>query len=206
MIEKNGQPEQTIVYTIGDSLYLNITDRCTLACSFCPKNQGSHQVHDYNLTLDHLPNELEIQSAIGDPQRYREIVFCGYGEPTLRLKMLLQVAKSIKERGGMVRVNTDGLANLVYKRNALQELSVCVDSISVSMNAQDEATYDRHCLPSMGGAFQAMLVFLEEAPRFIPVVTATAIEGLEGVDIAACRLLAEKLGVKFKKRTLDVVG
>ncbi len=206
MIEKNGQPEQTIVYTIGDSLYLNITDRCTLACSFCPKNQGSHQVHDYNLTLDHLPNELEIQSAIGDPQRYHEIVFCGYGEPTLRLKMLLQVAKSIKERGGMVRVNTDGLANLVYKRNTLQELSVCVDSISVSMNAQDEVTYDRHCLPAMGGSYQAMLTFLKEAPRFIPVVTATAIEGLEGVDIAACRLLAGKLGVKFRKRTLDVVG
>ncbi len=206
MPKKPAETKQTICYQIGDRLYLNITDRCTLACGFCPKTLGKPRVHEYDLGLEHLPSVAEIEKAIGDPRRYREIVFCGYGEPTLRLKVLVQVAKYIHGQGGKVRVNTDGLANLAYKRNVLPDLSAHVDTLSVSMNAQDEATYNRHCLPAMQGSFQAMLAFLEAAPRYIPEVIATAIEGLEGVDIAACGRQAKKLGVKFRKRTLNVVG
>ena len=196
----------TISYTLGDRLYLNITDRCTLACRFCPKHNGSHQVHEFDLTLDHRPSEAEIIAAIDEPARYSEVVFCGFGEPTLRLKVLLAVARHIKAHGGRVRINTDGLANLVNKRNVLPELADCVDALSVSLNAQNEAVYDRHCDPALRGSFDAMLDFLRQAPHFIADVTATAIDGLDGVDIEACRLLAERHGVKFRRRTLDVVG
>ena len=96
---------QTISYTIEDRLYLNITDRCTLECAFCPKNNGSMRVHDYDLTLDHRPRVEEIIAAVGDPARFREVVFCGYGEPTLRLKVLLAVAKYIKASGGHVETS-----------------------------------------------------------------------------------------------------
>lgn len=197
---------QQISYVIGDRLYLNITDRCTLACTFCPKTQGVKRVHDYDLTLDHRPEVEEILSSIDDPARYQQVVFCGFGEPTLRLKVLLAVAREIKARGGRVRVNTDGLANLVHKRNVLPEMAGCVDALSVSMNAQDSETYDRHCDPALKGSFQAMLDFLELAPKYIPDTTATAIEGLAGVDIGACERLAGKLGVKFRRRHLDKVG
>lgn len=196
----------TISYTIGDRLYLNITDRCTLECAFCPKHNGSHRVHDYDLTLDHRPSPQEIIAAIDDPARYREVVFCGFGEPTLRLKVLLQTARHIKAHGGRVRVNTDGLANLVHKRNVLPEMAGYVDALSVSLNAQNEAVYNRHCQPALAGAFYAMLEFLAQAPRYIPDVTATAVEGLEGVDIAACERLAAQQGVKFRKRILGRVG
>lgn len=199
-------PSQTISYTIRDSLYLNITDRCTLGCHFCPKNQGCSQVHEYELTLDHRPPLDEIIAAIGDPQSYREVVFCGYGEPTLRLKPLLAVAAEVKRLGGRVRVNTDGLANLVHKRNVLPEMGAHIDALSVSMNAQDETVYQRHCAPALPGSYQAMLAFLQQAPTYIGDVTATAIDGLEGVDIAACERLAGRLGVGFRRRTLDVVG
>lgn len=196
----------TISYTIGDRLYLNITDRCTLECAFCPKHNDSYQVHDYDLSLDHRPTQDEIIGAIGNPAVYREIVFCGYGEPTLRLKVLLSTAAYIKSAGGRVRVNTDGLANRVHKRNVLPELAEYVDSVSVSMNAQDEPTYRRHCLPALPGSFTAMLEFLRLAPRYIGDVTATAIDGLEGVDIEACEALAKNCGVRFRRRELDVVG
>ena len=175
---------QTISYTIGDRLYLNITDRCTLGCAFCPKHDGAYRVHDYDLSLDHRPTQDEIIAAIGDLSAYGEIVFCGFGEPTLRLKVLLKTAEYIKSAGGRVRVNTDGLANRVHKRNVLPELADCVDALSVSMNAQDERTYRRHCLPALSGSFEAMLEFLDLAPRYIDDVTATAIDGLDGVDIA----------------------
>ena len=197
---------QQISYVIGDRLYLSITDRCTLECAFCPKTQGNCVVHEYDLSMDHRPDAKEIIAAIGDPKKYAEVVFCGYGEPTLRLKVLLQVARWIKEHGGRVRVNTDGLANLVHKHDVLPDMQGLVDALSVSMNAQDEALYERHCQPNLPGSFQAMLDFLRAAPRYVPQVTATAIDGLEGVDIAACRRLAEQQGVAFKTRHLDKVG
>jgi TatD family-associated radical SAM protein len=105
-----------------------------------------------------------------------------------------------------VRINTDGLANLVHRRNVLPELATCVDALSVSMNAQDEQVYAQHCLPALPGSFEAMLDFLTLAPRYIADVSATAIAGLEGVDIAACEAIATRLGVKFRRRELDVVG
>ena len=198
--------QQTIAYPIEGRLYLSITDRCTLVCEFCPKTQGTMQVHDFDLTIDHRPEFEEIVAVVDDPAQYEEIVFCGFGEPTLRLNLLLQVAKWIKERGGRVRINTDGLANLVHKRNVVPEMVGLIDSLSVSMNGQDEAVYNRHCQPQLQGSFEAMLEFLCLAGKQIPQVTATAIDGLEGVDVVACERLAQECGVAFKARKLDVVG
>ena len=196
-----------IAYPIRNSLYLNITDRCTLECRFCPKHTAQGPVvHEYDLSLDHRPEVEEIIAAIGDPSRYEEIVFCGFGEPTLRLKVLLEVARWIKRHGGKVRVNTDGLANLVNKRNVLPEMQGLVDSLSVSLNAQNQEVYARHCQPALPGSWQALLDFLTEAPKYIPKVTATAIDGLEGVDIQACEKLAAERGVAFRRRELDKVG
>lgn len=197
---------QFVSYQIGNNLYLNITDRCTLVCAFCPKTQGKPVVKGYDLTLEHRPEIDEILAAIGDPAAYDEIVFCGFGEPTLRLKVLLAVAKEIKNHGGRVRLNTDGLANLVHKRNVLPELGQVVDAVSVSLNAQNAEVYQRHCQPQLPHSFEAVLAFLQEAPNYIADVTATAIEGLPGVDIAACEQKAHELGVKFRKRTLNQVG
>lgn len=199
--------DQTIAYTIGDRCYLSITDRCTLACKFCPKTQGSMQVHEYDLTFNHRPDTDEIIAAIGDFSDYSWIVFCGFGEPTLRLKTLLEVSDYIKQRGGRVRLNTDGLANLVHRRNVIPELAECIDAMSVSLNAQNEPIYNLHCAPALEHSWQAMLDFLELASVSIPHVTATAINGLAGVDIAACRSLAKQRGVKFfRQRELDLVG
>jgi TatD family-associated radical SAM protein len=197
---------QQISYQIGNNLYLSITDRCTLECAFCPKTMGDMTVKGYDLTLDHRPTAEEIIASIDSPSQYNEIVFCGYGEPTLRLNVLLEVARHIKQHGGRVRVNTDGLSNLVHKHDTLPELGECVDALSVSLNAQNSEIYDQHCRPNLPGSYQAMLAFLAQAPKYIPDVTATAIEGLEGVDIEACEAIAKQLKVKFHHRILNIVG
>jgi TatD family-associated radical SAM protein len=197
---------QQISYQIGNNLYLSITDRCTLECAFCPKTMGDMTVKEYDLTLDHRPTAEEIIASIDSPSQYNKIVFCGYGEPTLRLNVLLEVARHIKQHGGRVRVNTDGLSNLVHKHDTLPELGECVDALSVSLNAQNSEIYDRHCRPNLPGSYQAMLTFLGQAPKYIPDVTATAIEGLEGVDIEACEAIAKQLKVKFRRRILNIVG
>ncbi len=196
----------TLVYDIEGSRYINLSDRCTLRCQFCPKTHEEFQVHEYNLKLKHRPTAENIISALGDPSDYKEIVFCGFGESTLRLKVLLEIAHYVKEKGGRVRINTDGLANLVNKRNVLPELAQCVDALCVSLNAQDEPTYNRHCAPLLKNSYAAMLDFLSLAPDYIADVTATAIDGLEGVDINACEKIALEKGVKFRRRELDIVG
>lgn len=206
MIATQNADSPVLGYPIGDRLYLNITDRCTLRCRFCPKHRQGPQVHQYDLSLDRPPVVADILAAVGDPTGYDEVVFCGFGEPTLRLRPLLQVAGFVRSRGVRVRVNTDGLANRVHKRNVLPQLAECVDALSISMNAQCEAVYNRHCDPAMPGSFEAMLEFLSLAPQYIADVTASAIDGLEGVDIDACRLLAEQRGANFRRRVLDNVG
>lgn len=198
--------QQQISYQIGNNLYLSITDRCTLECAFCPKTYGDMTVKGYNLTFDHRPTAEEIIDSIDDPTRYDEVVFCGYGEPTLRLNVLLQVARYIKQHGGRVRVNTDGLCNLVHKQDTLPELGECVDALSVSLNAQNNEIYDLHCRPNLPGSYEAMLDFLRRAPNYITDVTATAVDGLEGVDIAACEAIAKTMNVKFRRRILNEVG
>ncbi len=197
---------QTISYEIEGRLYLSITNRCTLVCDFCPKTLGHPEVKGYNLTMDQRPSAAEIIESIGDPSSYPEIIFCGFGEPTMRLKTLIKVAKFITSKGVHVRVNTDGLANLVHKRNVLPELGEYIDAISVSMNAQNSTIYNRHCQPALPNSYASMLDFLTLAPHYIDDVTATALDGLEGVDIDACEQLAAQCGVKFRKRMLNQVG
>lgn len=198
--------DETLVYQIEQNLYINLTDRCTLACQFCPKHNGCTEVKGYDLAIEVRPSAQQIIDLIGDPKDYESIVFCGYGEPTLRLKPMLEIAHWVKSQGGKTRLNTDGLGSLVNKRNILPELSECIDALSISLNAQNETVYIRHCQPVLKGSYDAMLEFVALAPEYISDVSASAINGLEGVDINACRELAEMRGVKFKQRELDVVG
>lgn len=195
-----------LVYDIGDNRYINIGKTCTLRCTFCPKQHGSWQVHEFNLKLARMPTSAQLIEALGDISRVNEVVFCGFSEPTLRLNVLLQVARWAKLQGGYVRVNTDGLGNLVHGRNILPELAECVDAVSISLNAQDERHYEQHCQPQLPGSYQSLREFITLAPRYINSVTVTAIDGLAGVDIAACETIAHQAGAAFRRRMLDVVG
>lgn len=196
-----------IAYRIGESLYLNITNACTLACRFCPKTRGDYVVKGHDLHLSHQPSFEEVVAAIDDPTVYKEVVFCGYGEPTLRLALLKRVAKWLKARGVRVRVNTDGLANLIHRRNVVPELHGLVDSVSVSLNAQNEALYNEHCQPSRPGAYEACKAFIGEAVKYLPEVVVTALDGLLGVDVDECQRIAEsELGARFRRRVYGAVG
>ena len=198
--------EVQVAYRIRNSLYLNITNRCTNACSFCAKRRDWH-VKGHLLKLPGEPSAAEVLILVGDPKAFEEIVFCGFGEPLLRLPEVKEVAAEVKRRGGRVRVNTDGLAALVHGRNVLPELSGLVDALSVSLNAPDAETYARICPNRYGAAsFPALLDFLREAPRHVPSVVATAVD-LPGLDVGAVRRLAESIpGVSFRLRPYDDVG
>lgn len=213
-------PELTaqIAYAIRDSLYLNITNKCTLACTFCPKFVD-FEVKGYYLKLAKEPTVEEILDSVTDyhkrletgdkRQAFREAVFCGYGEPTKRLDDLITIAKEIRHRypSLKIRLNTDGLGNLIHKRNILPELATVIDSVSVSLNAADAETYARYC-PSVykESAYPAVKEFIREATRHLAEVWATVV-GMPGVDREACRKVAEdELGARFRYREYNNVG
>lgn len=202
-----GEADRTtrIAYPIRRSLYLNVTNRCTNACTFCAKFKD-FTVKGHHLRLEREPTAAEVIAAIGDPRVWEEVVFCGYGEPLVRLDLVKEVSGWLKERGVRVRVNTDGQANLVHGRDVLPELAGLVDALSVSLNAADAETYQRLCRSRFGAAgYEAVKEFLRAAPRHIPSVTATAV-ALPGLDVDACRRVAAELGVAFREREYNEVG
>lgn len=195
-----------IAYQIRNSLYLNITNNCNLACRFCPKFID-YEVKGYYLKLPVEPDVDQIFQAMGQPEDYDEVVFCGYGEPTRRLEVLKVIAGRMKECGvRRVRLNTDGLANLVYGRNILPELTGLIDSISISLNAADAKHYLNICPSKFGeDAYREVCNFILEAKKFIPEVTASVV-ALPGLDLDGCLRKAEELGVTLRVREYMNVG
>lgn len=196
-------------YTIRDSVYLNVTSRCTSACIFCRRGDDP-VVKGHDLKLDHDPSPEEMLSAL-DREGWRrrfEVVFCGYGEPTIRLPEILQVASEIKERkpGIRVRLNTNGLGSLYNSRDIVPELAYGIDTVSVSLNAHDAATYQRLCRPTYGDrSFEAVLEFAGKCV-IAGLETVLTVVDHPDVDIDACRRLAEGMGAGFRVRTLNEVG
>lgn len=194
-----------ITYPIRNSLYLNVTNRCTSACTFCVR-YFTDFVKGHNLRLADEPSAEDLIREIGDPKRYDEVVFCGYGEPTLRLDIIKAVAAEVKRQGGKVRIDTNGHGNLIHKRNILPELKGLVDAVSVSLNGQDTEIYEKLSQPKFGAAsYDSVKEFIREATKYIPDVTATVVSA-PGVDIEACRKIAEELGAKYRVREYNVVG
>lgn len=195
-----------VVYKIRRSLYINLTNECTLSCIFCGKRR-SYFVKGHNLKIEKEPDVEEILRMIKGEKDYDEVVFCGYGEPLLRLDKVKEIAMTLKDMGiKRVRIDTDGLANLVYRRNVLPELKGIIDAISVSLNAQNETVYAEICPSHFGRrAFNAVCEFIKEAKKYIPEVIATAVN-LPQISPEEVKKLAESLGASFRLREYNDIG
>jgi TatD DNase family protein len=198
--------EPTIAYRIRRSLYLNVTNRCLNNCLFCARN-GDYKVKGYDLRLKREPSLTEVLAAMGDAEGYDQVVFCGYGEPTIRLDLLLEVGRRLKGRATSLRLNSNGLGSLYHGRDIVPELAGVVDSVSVSLNAADAVEYHRLCRSRYGlSAFPAVLDFIRRAAEHIPQVTATAV-AYPGIDVGPVEKLArEKLGVDFRLRVCQPIN
>jgi cyclic pyranopterin phosphate synthase len=194
------------VYWLDNSLYLNITNRCSNNCWFCFRNfkQG---VGGFNLKLEREPTtaevkaELEVALAL---RRWGEVVFCGFGEPTARLDVLLEVARWIRKRcGGSVpiRVDTNGHGYVLNEgRDVAQELRTAgVRKVSVSLNGHDEASYAENCRPMFGGGFAAVVGFIKKAKMAGLGVEVSAVRMPE-VDVEKVGAVAKSLGVPLRVR------
>ena len=193
------------VYWLDDKLYLNITNKCSNKCIFCFRN-FKRGVGDFTLKLSEEPSfeqiALELDEAM-KRKRWKEVVFCGFGEPTERLDLLLMLARCIKWRYDepvAIRVNTNGHGYALNAgRDVVGELKAAgIDKVSVSLNAGDEETYSEVCKPASAGAYDAVLDFIEKAKAKLDVEV-TAVTTPE-VDLRKAEELAKQMGVKFRLR------
>ena len=190
----------TYTYQIGDNLYLNLTNRCTNRCTFCVRD-GKETYEGYALWLkEGEPARETVLAEIGDPKRFHEIVFCGFGEPTCRLDDLLYLCDEIHARGGKTRLNTNGHGSLLAGRNIAPELKGRLDGINVSLNAPTEAEYLALCRPQIGNAFAGMLDFARDCKREGLNVWFSVVDCIGREKVESCRGIADMVGVPLLVR------
>lgn len=202
----------TIIYPEYKGLYINLTNRCPCACTFCIRQRTSKAEFDNvdTLWLEREPTAEEVMAAVREEAKserfrnYKEFVFCGYGEPTEALDVLLEVALLLKAEfpGIPVRINTNGLADLINHKPVAPLLAGKIDAVSVSLNSSDPKIYEATVRPVFGkDAFPALLEFVAQAAKYVPSVTLTTVETtISKEDEAECSRLCERLGVTHRIR------
>ena len=199
----------TISYEYEGALYVNLTNRCDCACVFCLRHNGHKgSIYADNLWLEHEPTRQEALDNLlaRDFSQYRELVFCGFGEPMYRTDDLLWLVDELKKQVPNlppVRINTNGHANLILGRDVCPELAGRIDTVSISLNAVTAREYVALCHPVQGeAAYQAMLDFAGEAKHYVPHVVLTIVDKDKSPEeIERCKQIAADLGVRLRVRS-----
>ncbi len=195
-----------VVYDYCTGLYINMTNKCPCRCDFCIRNMTDSLGGADSLWLEEEPSADYVIELLKqwNLDRYEEVVFCGYGEPTERMDTLLEIAKWVKENTKLkVRINTNGLGNLINGKRIEPAFKGIIDAISISLNQSDEEKYMKLCHPRFGlESFGAILDFTKEVKKYVPDVTMSVVDcgDLTREDIEKCRDITKGLDVKFRIR------
>ena len=194
----------TITYPVYNGIYVNMTNRCPCACTFCLRKQSDHVYGSDSLWLEREPSVKEVCDSIDtwDLSKYEEIVFCGYGEPSIRLDVIRNVALRIKEKCPLpVRINTNGHSSLYHGYDTAPAFGGAFDCVSISLNTPSPERYDEICHPVKSGSFLAMLDFAEKVKEYVPSVLLSVVKDfLTAEELDECYRIADSLGVTLKVR------
>lgn len=196
----------TIFYEVHGGLYVNLTNRCPCSCTFCLRQTRDHMENSGPLWLEHEPTAEEIDVALAefDLNKYKEVVFCGFGEPTERLDALLETAKKIRAKKAdvKIRINTNGLGDLIHQKSIAPQLEGIIDCVSISLNTPNPERYLELTRSRFGiGSFDAMLKFAEECTKYVPeVVLTTVATTLTEDEERQCADICARIGVRYRIR------
>lgn len=197
----------TIVYLYGQSLYINLTNRCPNNCDFCIRNYTDNLGDADNLWLEEEPTVDEVIARVKEEiceknTTVDEIIYCGYGEPTERLEEIIEISKGIKKfTDKPIRINTNGMADLIHKKETAPLLEGVVDAVSISLNAPTAEKYYNLCHPQFGiDSFDAILKWTKDVKKYVSDVRMSVVGVIPEEDIKESRKIAEELGVKFRVR------
>lgn len=193
-----------IVYVYEGKVYLNLTNECPCRCKFCIRKNGSGLGSSELLWHKKTPTLDEVIEAVDafDFNQWNEVVICGYGEPTCAYDVLLGICKHIKKKFGFkIRLNTNGLGNLINHKNIVKDVCENIDSISISLNAPTAAKYNDISQPEFGiRSFNAMIEFAQECKKYLDKVCFSVVDVIPQSDIEECRELAAALGIPLRVR------
>lgn len=194
----------TILYDYKERLYVNITNQCPCACVFCIRKGTDHVGNSDSLWLDHEPSVEEFKDELKnfDLDKYDEVVFCGYGEPLVRIDEVVEVAKYIKTISDIkIRVNTNGLADLIHNKKTAILLKDNIDSVSISLNAPNKYSYNQVTRPKFGEkSFDALLEFAKDCKEYIKEVNFSVVDEISDEEIEESKKLANEMGIKLRVR------
>ena len=195
----------TILYKVHDNLYVNLTNKCPCACTFCLRQTRDSMENSGTLWLEREPSVEEIIADFANfnMDEFNEVVFCGFGEPTERIDAVLQVARYVKDTyGKKTRINTNGLGNLVNGRDICPDMEGLIDTVSVSLNTPNKERYYELTRSRFGiGSFDAMLDFTKSAVKYVPnVVMTTVATTIAPEEEEECRKICEQIGAKYRIR------
>ncbi|MBO7761658.1 MAG: TIGR04100 family radical SAM protein [Clostridia bacterium] len=198
----------TVTYEGRDALYVNMTNRCPCACVFCLRHNKDHVFGASSLWLEREPTVKEVCDSIDawDLEKYSEVVFCGYGEPTERLEDLLQVAAYIRSKGKTrIRINTNGLADLICGEGTAHKLEGLIDAVSISLNATNKEDYLKLVRPKFGiDSYDAMLRFAKDCTQYVPEVVMTVVDVVTSKEEQErSRKICESVGATLRVRPYE---
>lgn len=197
----------TVLYAVHDNLYVNLTNRCPCNCTFCIRHNGDGAYGSDSLWLEREPEVDEVIAEFdkyGDLSRFKEIVFCGYGEPMERAEDVAFIGCYLKDNYGVtVRLNTNGLGDKIKGYPTAKLLEGAVDIVSVSLNSYCKEKYNEVTRPKWDDAFDAMISFASDCKKYVPEVMFTVVDVIPPEDISRSKALAMSLGIKLRVRTYD---
>ena len=198
----------TITYPVNKGLYINMTNRCPCNCTFCLRHNADGVYGSDSLWLDREPTVEEICDSVDtwDLTQFEEVVFCGYGEPTERLEDLLLVAKYIKDKQDIkIRINTNGLADLIWQKQTASQLKGLIDTVSISLNTPNKEDYLKVVRPKFGvGSYDAMLNFAKDCTAYVPNVVMTVVDVVTSKEEQEqCRKICENIGARLRVRPFE---
>ena len=198
----------TITYPVNKGLYINMTNRCPCNCTFCLRHNAEGVYGSDSLWLDREPTVQEVCDSVDtwDLTQFDEVVFCGYGEPTERLEDLLLVAKYIKAKGDIkIRINTNGLADLIWQKQTAPSLKGLIDTVSISLNTPSKEDYLKVVRPKFGAqSYDAMLRFAKDCTAYVPNVVMTVVDVVTSKEEQEqCRKICENIGARLRVRPFE---
>lgn len=195
---------QEILYVYKNKVYLNITNKCPCACTFCIRSKKDAIGNASNLWLDHNPSFEEVREAVDsfNFDGYDEIIFCGYGEPTNSFEVLIKTAQYLRQKLNIkIRVNTNGLGSLINERDISEELCKNVDFISISLNCSNKEDYLKTVRPKFGiKSYDEMIDFAKKCKKYTDNVVLSVVDVIGEDEVEKCRKIADNLGITFRVR------
>ena len=196
---KDENRKDTYLYVLDGNLYVNLTNKCSNACDFCVRNERTSYYGNY-LWLRHgdptVEKVIASASGFGDLTRFKEVVFCGFGEPTYKVAEMVALCDFFHEKGLKTRLNTNGQGNLINKRDIVPDLKGKIDFVNISLNASCYEKYQPICRSQFReSGFEGMIEFAKICKRNGVACRFSIVDCIGEAEVEACKRLADSVRI-----------